>query len=363
MPGMPDQIYIVLGTKAQMIKMAPIMVELQRRAIDYRFIHTGQHRETMDDLIANFRVKKPDMYLYDGPDVTGLGQVLPWMLRILYNTIRRRTELFPRGGVILVHGDTFSTVLGALIGRLSGLTVAHVESGLRSFNIFHPFPEELTRLATFRLSQLFFCPNEWAVKNLRRYRGRKVNCGANTIYDALQLAMRADVPVPAPDEPFAICSVHRFENIFHKATFERIISILEEVSRTVRVLFILHPPTRRKLEEFGFWPRLAGNPRIELRPRYDFFTFNRLLAHSRFVLTDGGSNQEECYYVGKPCLLLRHKTERTEGLGRCAVLSGLDSAVVRDFVANYENYKYDASCLPSPSGAIVDVLAAVQAKA
>ncbi len=93
MPDALGHIYIVLGTKAQTIKMAPIMVELQRRGVGYSFIHTGQHRETMDDLLANFRVKKPDMYLYEGPDITRLSQVVPWMVRILYKTVRHRDRL------------------------------------------------------------------------------------------------------------------------------------------------------------------------------------------------------------------------------------------------------------------------------
>lgn len=354
-----NHIYIVLGTKAQMIKMAPIMVELQQRNIAYSFIHTGQHKETMDDLIGNFCIKAPDAYLYQGPDVTRLSQVIPWMLRILYNTARHRKQLFPEGGIILVHGDTFSTVLGALIGRLNGLKVAHVESGLRSFNILHPFPEELTRLLTFRLSDVFFCPNEWAVRNLRSYRGRKINCGGNTIYDALQLAMRTTVDVPVPEEKYAICSIHRFENIFHKAQFERIIEIIEEVSRALRLLFILHPPTKRKLEEFGFWQRLVGNPNIEMRPRYDFYTFNRLLIHSEFILTDGGSNQEECFYLGKPCLLLRYRTERPEGLGGSVVLSKMDPQVVHEFVRDYHKHSYNASQFArGPASVIVDALQA-----
>jgi UDP-N-acetylglucosamine 2-epimerase (non-hydrolysing) len=357
MPSAMNHIYVVLGTKAQMIKMAPIMVELQRRNIDYSFIHTGQHKETMDDLIANFGTKQPDMYLYHGPDIARLSQVVPWMLRILYSTVSNRKQLFARRGVILVHGDTFSTVLGALIGRLSGLKVGHIESGLRSFSIFHPFPEELTRLMTFRLSDVFFCPNEWAVRNLRSYRGRKINCGANTIYDALQLAVNSTVDVPVPCDKYAVCSIHRFENIFQKAQFQRIVEIIEEVSRTLRLLFILHPPTKRKLEEFGFWHRLVDNRNIEMRPRYDFFTFNRLLMSSEFILTDGGSNQEECFYLGKPCLLLRYKTERLEGLGKCVVLSKLDPAVVRNFVRDYPKYSCRPSCFSKgPSSIIVDAL-------
>lgn len=352
-----NHIYIVLGTKAQMIKMAPIMVELQRRGVDYSFIHTGQHKETMSDLIGNFGVKAPDEYLYDGPDVTRLTQVLPWMLRILYGTMRHRRRLFARDGIVLVHGDTFSTVLGALMGRLCGLKVGHVESGLRSFNILHPFPEELTRLVTFRLSDLFFCPSDWAVRNLRSCRGRKIDCGANTIYDALQLALQAPGEAPVPAGCYAICSVHRFENIFSRQQLRRIVEIIEQVAERLRVLFIQHPPTRRKIEEFGFAPRLASHPNIELRPRYDFFTFNRLLAASQFIMTDGGSNQEECHYLGKPCLLLRQCTERPEGLGGAVVLSRLDREVVGRFLCEYRDYAGPPARFErGPSQVIVDAL-------
>jgi UDP-N-acetylglucosamine 2-epimerase (non-hydrolysing) len=332
-------IYIILGTKAQLIKMAPIMVELQTRGIPYKFIHTGQHRETMDDLIANFGIKNPDVYLYRGKDITSIAQVIPWMIRIIHQSTTKKSSLFMSPGVVLVHGDTFSTILGALIGKFNKLRVAHVESGLRSHKLFDPFPEEIVRILTSSMSDIYFCPGKWAKDNLKNYRGEKYDCKMNTMIDAVKLASKANVSAPIPRERFVICSIHRFENIFNRKSLERICSIVERISHKFKVVFILHPPTSRQLQKYGLYDRLNKNKNIELRPRYDFFTFNALLRNSSFVVTDGGSNQEECYYLNKPCLILRNSTERQEGLKENAVLSKFQNEIIEDFLRNYKSFR------------------------
>ena len=93
--------------------------------------------------------------------------------------------------IFVVHGDTFSTVLGSIIAKILRGKVAHIESGLRSFNILHPFPEELNRIITFKLTDIYYCPNDWAVNNLRKYKGIKINTQLNTLYDSLQLAIKS----------------------------------------------------------------------------------------------------------------------------------------------------------------------------
>jgi UDP-N-acetylglucosamine 2-epimerase (non-hydrolysing) len=156
-------IHVVLGTKAQLIKMAPVMRRLREREIQYNYIATGQHRDTMHDMLTEFELPPPDVTLYTGPDITKPFQMAKWTASILRRCITSRKEIFgqDKQGIVLVHGDTLSTLLGALAGRLAGLKVGHVESGLRSFHLFDPFPEELTRLLTFRLSHLLFCPGDW----------------------------------------------------------------------------------------------------------------------------------------------------------------------------------------------------------
>lgn len=335
-------IHIVLGTKAQLIKMAPIMVRLSEQDVPYNLISTGQHRATMKEMLEEFGLKQPDVVLYDGPDIVSLPKMLLWMLRILWRCIFSRRRIFGERptGMVLVHGDTFSTLLGALMGRLAGLRVGHVESGLRSFNLLHPFPEELTRVLTFRLSHTLYCPGQWAMDNVAKLRKEKIDTGTNTMADAVALALKMDRRRDhVPAEPFGLVSLHRYENIFRKDVFERIINLLESVARERRLLFILHPPTAKQLDRTGFRERLESNPQIELRPRYTYFDFVSLIEAADFIITDGGSIQEESSYLGVPCLLMRKATERQEGLGENVVLSNYDPDVIETFVRNSERYR------------------------
>lgn len=337
-------IHIVIGTKAQLIKMAPIMMELDQQKIYYNFIFTGQHKNTIDQLREIFRIKKPNLTLHHGKDITGIFQMVIWLSKICLKVVFQRKSIFPqktKNDILLTHGDTFSTVLGALMGRLAGIKVAHIESGLRSFNIFHPFPEELNRLVTFKLSHYYFCPGDWALDNLKKFKGKKINTKTNTLYDALELAIKKSfsIEVNIPQKNYCIFSTHRFENIFNKKRLKEIISIIEKTAKEMTTLFILHPPTEKQLKKHKYFEKLASNHNIQLRPRYDYFQFIKLLENSQFIITDGGSNQEECYYLGKPCLLLRNKTERQEGIGKNVVLSHYKSRTIDKFLENQKKYK------------------------
>lgn len=353
-------IHIVIGTKAQLIKMAPVMKSLMDEGIEYNYISTGQHRETIDEILDNFGIKGPDITLYHGKDITSVVQMFFWATRIAWRSLFKRREIFrgDRNGIVLVHGDTFSTLLGAIMGKFGGLNVGHVESGLRSFNIFHPFPEELTRLMTFRLSDVMFCPGQWAIDNLERHAGIKVDTGLNTLFDSLQHALPAIHKIEDLDVPFTafgLVTLHRFENIRDRDALERILSLVERISSKKKLLFVLHKPTKEKLERHGLLQRLQGNPNIETRPRYDYFKFIRLVLAADFLVSDGGSNQEECYYLGKPVLLLRKATERPEGLGRNCVLSEYRAAVIDEFVANVEKYRSEIPRMDiAPSMKIID---------
>ncbi|MGK5086846.1 UDP-N-acetylglucosamine 2-epimerase [Bdellovibrionota bacterium FG-2] len=356
-------IHVIIGTKAQLIKMAPIMRRLQDLGIPYNYISTGQHKDTMEEILDNFELKKPDVHLYQGRDITAIPQMAMWSLRILWKVLFNRAAVFrqnnkDKSGIVLVHGDTFSTLLGALMGKLAGLKVGHVESGLRSYNWFQPFPEELTRLATFRLSDFMFCPGQWAVENLKPYSGEKVNTDANTLLDSLSYALPGIKKLPGdyvPTRSFGIVTLHRFENFRDEDSTRRIVECVEQIAKTQDLLFILHKPTEINLRKYGFYERLRANPRIEMRPRYDYFKFIKLLLGARFVISDGGSNQEECYYLGKPVLLLRNVTERKEGLGRNAVISQFDPKVIDEFLGSLDRYTFDLlNQEKSPSAVIVE---------
>lgn len=333
-------IHVFLGTKAQLVKMAPVMMEMTNRGIPYNFIHSGQHQETVSDLLNDFGLRQPDFVLHEGRDITSITAMAGWLFRIL----KKHGPESPvwrgdRKGVVLVHGDTFSTLTGALLARRCGLKVAHVEAGLRSFNIFHPFPEELTRLAVFRLSDYLFAPGQWACDNLNKVRGRVIDTGGNTLIDSIAHFLASPHRTDhIPDGPYALVSIHRFENIFRKRRLEWITERLTEIAKKHRLLFILHPATREKLQEHGLDKKLSGAG-IELRPRYGYLDFISLLNQARFLITDGGSNQEESSYLGVPCLVMRKATERKEGIGENVLVSGHDRQTIERFVDHYDEFR------------------------
>lgn len=358
-------IHIFLGTKAQLIKMAPIMLELQRREIPYNFVFSGQHKATIKDITTEFGVKEPDYILYNGPDITGILQMLFWSVRIFSHALRNRRKVWKndQSGVVLNHGDTFSTLAGSILAKICGLKSAHIESGLRSFNLFNPFPEEAIRRLTFCLSDIYFAPGQWAVDNLSQHKGIKVNTKENTLFDALRESqIKIDkIKVETPPDIFGVVSIHRFENIFSQNRLSSIIDTLLKIASKHKLLFILHKPTKKKLTEFNLFQKLEDCPNIELRPRYSYFSFIKLVKSAEFVITDGGSNQEECHYLGKPCIIMRNATERNEGLGINALLSKYNSDDIMSFLKNLSEYQHPPLELSEhPSSIIVNKLITLQ---
>lgn len=324
-----------------MVKMAPVMRELQEAGLDYWFLHTGQHRETFDDLRRDFGVKPPDAdAVCRSNDAKTLSRFGHWSLQATAALAFRRQRLLPvRHGFVLVHGDTASTVWGALLGRATGNTVVHIESGLRSFRLLSPFPEELFRLATFRLADVYACPDKSAVKNLELYRGERIDLGGNTLYDALQLALDAqtepDTPIPA--RRFGVISIHRFETLFRRQRLGAVVQGVVEAARRCPLLMVAHPPLVHRLEQDGLMAELNATPGVYVIPRMSYFPFVTLLQRSAFVITDGGSNQEELAYLGKPTLILRAATERGEGLGANAIMRPVSAESIVSFVDESEH--------------------------
>lgn len=343
-----------IGTRAQLIKMAPILLEIERRNLPLNLVFTGQHHETMAQLMEDFGITSVPRRLYLGREVTGIVQMAVWFVRCLLRSTRMPGLFMSKStagrSVVLVHGDTFSTLLGAVAGRLQGVEVAHIEAGLRSHNVFHPFPEELTRLAVFRFSQLSFCPGDWAFGNMAGYSSKAINTGNNTLLDALRLMLAFPRRMPRPfEQEYGIASIHRFENIFNRARLEEILALIEQAANHYPIVFVLHPATRKKLTNYGLLGRLEQNPHIKLLPRMGYADFVQLMRDARFVITDGGGNQEELSYLGIPTLLMRKATERQEGLGSTATLCNYDKEVLDMFLASLPPLK-DAGPVPDKTG-------------
>lgn len=342
--------------------MAPIMLELKKRKIEYCFIHTGQHQETINDILSNFQIKHPDFMMSKDRDIISLKDVVVWTPKILLKFKENEKSISDsmKGSVILIHGDTFSTIIGALVGKTFKKKVAHVEAGLRSFDIFNPFPEEITRLLVSRLSDIHFAPGAWALGNLKKYKGEKYDIKMNTLFDSLRECKKKfdEIDISLPHEEYAVVSIHRMANIKNRRQLKLIVSLLKEISKKIKLVIVTHLPTFHALENFGLLYELEKEDMIDIRPRYDYFGFIKLLNNSQFVITDGGSNQEECYYLSKPCLLFRYKTERREGLGENVCVSKFNKKNITYFVDNYTQFKSKVSMDQKiyPSKYLVDAI-------
>jgi len=328
---------ILVGTRAQLIKLAPVMQELENRYIPFKFILTGQHKETIDDLISCFNIRQPDDVLVENTESDSILKLAIWLFKATISSISK-PYLKDNVSAIIVHGDTLSALFGALLGYIKKIPVAHIEAGLRSFNNLDPFPEEIIRLCVSRLASVHYCPGEWACRNLQPGRGTIVNTFENTLLDATFYAFENDKPENR-DEKYAIVSIHRHENINNEKRLNYLIESMIRLSERIRIKFVLHPVTRKKLQSSAYMSRLNNSGSIELLERMDYIRFIRLLCGARVILTDGGSNQEEAFYLKIPCVLLRKHTERREGLGENVLLSGLDYNRIENFVR--ENIEAD----------------------
>lgn len=358
-------IHIVIGTRAQLLKMTPIMQECEARGLAWRWIYAAQHKETFQQTLDFFRVRDPDYVVvrWDSEAHT-MGKMWYWFSRFVLALPQSRSILGGHTGkshILLTHGDTTTTFMGALIGRIGGTHVMHVESGLRSYNLLNPFPEEINRLITFRLSDYYACPGEWAMGNVKKLRGKKINTLENTQVDVLRYGrqnLHRATFLP-PEDPYVVLSSHRYENVFRRERFEKIISAAEEAARRFKVVIPLHPVTASQLDKFELRERLERNKNVILTPRLEYQNYLVAISGAEFVMTDGGGNQEELYHLGKPTLILRGETERREGLGENAVLSCLDPETIRSFVAGgYVEHRRPATHLEtSPAQIIVDAIA------
>ena len=353
-------ILVVFGTTGELIKLAPVLLRLDERGHPYLLATTGQQVQQIPGFLDQFRLRQPDVWLARGArgrDLRVNSDIPGWVARVMRSWLRerRRVRRALRNGpgrpLALVHGDTMTTVLGSMIGRSLRTTVAHIEGGLRSNDLRHPFPEELNRKLATALSRIHYAPGAWAASNLRS--GEVVDTGSNTIRDSLELVSDEPPSVALPERPFGIVSLHRFELLNNRMLLTQTLEVLADAARTTPLLFIDHPVTIAALERFALTRRFDTTAFVRI-PRLRFFDFVRIERRSSFVVTDSGGSQEECYYLDLPCLVHRVKTERREGLGENAVLSEMRADALRDFLEDPSRFRRKTTlAAASPSDVIV----------
>jgi len=352
-------IYVTIGTRAQFIKVAPLLWMMKNQKIEYQLIFTAQHRETIDEILNVYKLPPPDKVMYKYDEANTRSKFLAWFLMVFKECLFHSKKWLPEKGILLTHGDTFTTWMTALMGKIRGCKVAHLESGLRSFNLFKPFPEEISRLITFSLTDIYFCETKKAYNNIRKYKGEKIILGTNTIYDAVKFALNSEHKkrFTFQKNKYVIFSIHRYENIFTSRLTEKIIPWIHKVSKKFTVVITLHPTTRERLKKLNLFKKLNNERNIILHKRFDFLDWINICKEAEFVVSDGGSNQEELAILGTPTLLFRTETERADGFGRNIVLSMLDDKTISNFIKNYRNYKKGILKLKfTPSQVIINYL-------
>jgi UDP-N-acetylglucosamine 2-epimerase (non-hydrolysing) len=353
-------ILVVFGTTGELIKLAPVLLRLDERRHPYLLATTGQQVQQIPGFLDQFGLRQPDLWLARGAggrDLSVNSDIPGWVGRVMRSWLRerRRVRRLLRDGpgrpLLLVHVDTMTTVLGSVIGRSMRSTVAHIEGGLRSYDLRHPFPEELNRKVATALSRIHYAPGAWAASNLGG--GEVVDTGSNTIRDSLELVSDEPPVLALPDRPFGVVSLHRFELLNNRRLLTETIEVLADAAHRTPLLFIDHPVTIAALERFGLVRHFDTETFMRI-PRLRFFDFVRVERRSAFVVTDSGGSQEECYYLDLPCLVHRVKTERREGLDENAVLSGMSSDVLRSFLEEPGRFsRTTALAASSPSQVIV----------
>jgi UDP-N-acetylglucosamine 2-epimerase len=357
-------IHVAIGTKAQFIKMAPVLRALEERSIPFHLVDLGQHALITRNLRREFAVRAPDRVLSAGGNVVRLAQGLRWVVGLARRGLDRhrlREEVFGgRPGICLVHGDTASTLLAVLLAKRAGLRVAHIEAGLRSYHLGEPFPEEMVRLAAMRFSDILFAPSPWARENLVRMGlgSRCVLLAANTSVESLAFSLNQPAGSDVPPGPYALVTVHRMENIFSRRRLGLVRDLVERIARMMTVVFVQHQPTLLQLKKFGLQASFERLADIRLLRILSHSAFLHHLARAEFVVTDGGSIQEESACLGVPCLLLRKHTERMDGIGLNVMVGGTDCRVAMRFLENYPRLRVPPAPPPKvlPSKQIIDHL-------
>ena len=327
------KVMLVFGTRPEAIKMCPLVNELKsRRGLETVVCVTGQHREMLDAVLRAFSVE-PDYDL----SIMKSGQTLFDITTSILEKIKAVLEEV-RPDVVLVHGDTSTTFVTALACFYMQIPVGHVEAGLRTYNIYSPYPEEFNRQAVGIIAKYNFAPTALARENLVR-EGKDestIFVTGNTAIDALKTTVREDYTHPEleliGDSRLILITAHRRENLGEPMAhmFRAIRRIIDEHD-DVKAIYPIHmnPAVRSVAER-----ELGGCERIRIIEPLDVLDFHNFLARSYMILTDSGGIQEEAPSLGKPVLVMRDTTERPEGIAAGTLkLVGTDEDVI------YENFR------------------------
>lgn len=311
------KIATILGTRPEIIKMAPIIDEISKRGIDQIVLHTGQHydKEMSDNFFRDLEIPAPDYNIHVGSGTHGrqTGLMMKGIEEILMDE---------KPDIVLVQGDTNAVLAGALVCAKLHIAVGHVEAGLRSFDV--TMPEEINRRVADICSVMYFIPTEESAVNLlaEGFSRKNLFITGNTVVDAcfrhLEIAKKRgfeeeslkNLDIDSMDNILTL-TMHRAENVDIKERVTNIIAALKELS-DMNIIFPIHPRTKHTLENFGLFDDLNNLDHVHIVKPIGYLDFLLLTSKSTLILTDSGGLQEEAITLDVPALTLRYNTERPE---------------------------------------------------
>jgi len=318
----------VVGARPNFIKLAPIHRVIESFS-EHTIIHTGQHYDykLSEIFFKEFDLPQPDIELGVGSGEPGfqIGEMIKRLERIFLNA---------DFDVVLVYGDTNSTFAGAFSAERSGIKVAHVEAGLRSFD--QRMPEEINRVLTDHISDYLFGPTKTSINNLKREHvsGRVFYSGdisVEIIKDAINLSLKSSIlkQLQLEKESYILFTMHRAENTNCLDSLVSIICVFEtllEMRINTRIIFPVHPRTANKMRAMGLYNRLENCTNVTLIEPVGYIDFIKLMKNAQRVITDSGGIQKECYLLEVPCITIRNNTEWIETVNEgWNILTGTDT--------------------------------------
>jgi len=352
---------VVIGTRPEIIKMSPLIRELEKKGLDYNVIHTEQHydQEVSGVFFEELEIKEPDRYLDIGSgsqaQQTGNAMI----------ELEKAFDEFDTD-IVLVQGDTNTVLAGALSAIKMGLDVGHVEAGLRSYD--YRMPEEYNRRLTDHASSILFAPTEKSKTILEKEDvWGDIFVTGNTVIDAcvqnLELAEeKADLDFDIPED-FVLVTAHRAENVDDVDVLENYTEVFEELKYPI--IYPIHPRARKMFKRFGLYERVKKNEDIHLIPPQGYFEFLILMKRCRFILTDSGGIQEEATAPGieKKVFVLRESTERPEAVeaGYCTVV-GTDKKDILEAVEDFKEGIWNPEKSPYGDGKTAEKIVSILEK-
>ncbi|MBI4217895.1 MAG: UDP-N-acetylglucosamine 2-epimerase (non-hydrolyzing) [Elusimicrobia bacterium] len=345
------RILAVFGTRPEAIKMAPVIAEIRRRAsqIQVKVCITAQHRDMLDDVLRTFRIR-PNYDLNIMEEGQSLEHIAKSVMERFPSILKKE-----KPDLVLVHGDTSTTLLATLASFYGRVPVGHVEAGLRSYDFSHPFPEEANRRLADSLCSLHFAPTGSAKENLLKENisSQGIYVTGNTVIDALQWAVREPHTFqnpalrkyfsfwqPNPNKHLILVTAHRRENFGEP--IRNICSALKTIADRYPQTTLFYPVHPNPNVQTVARRYLSNHARIFLLPPLNYLDFSLLIKNSTFVVTDSGGLQEEAPSLGKPVLVLRKVTERPEAVraGAVRVIGTEKKDILREMAALLEDRRH-----------------------